>query len=329
MGDPKFKTTSLRGRVSPASSFRSRLIWSNVLIVALALVGTTLFALYRANITSTFLTDQLTESVVQQTEKELTATATQRAADLNTFFSAVTGDMTTLNNTIQMLVGQEAILNSGAYWDGRQALSTLPQGSWDNPNSEPGSVFIPARAEIPDSLYSEINAIKQIDFIAPALLKKNADMLAVYYGSQQGATLYYPNIDLAAILPADFDITQRPWFLSAAPTQNPKQTITWSTPYQDAALNGLVITSSMPIFDQAQKFRGVVAIDLKLNTISELVSSIHVGQTGCPPANTFESTAERIRNLRPDDNQSNRAPHHILEGCGKIYRLSACALGEI
>jgi GAF domain-containing protein/HAMP domain-containing protein len=280
MGDPKFKTTSLRGRISPASSFRSRLIWSNVLIVALALVGTTLFALYRANITSTFLTDQLTQSVVQQTEKELTATTAQHAADLNNFFSAVTGDMTTLSNTIQMLVEQEATPNSGAYWDGRQALSTLPQGSWDNPNSEPGSVFIPARAEIPDSLYSELNAIKQIDFIAPALLEKNADMLAVYYGSQQGVTLYYPNIDLAAILPADFDVTQRPWFLSAAPAQNPKQTITWSTPYEDAALHGLVITSSMPIFDQAQNFRGVVAIDLKLITISDLVSSIRVGQTG-------------------------------------------------
>ncbi|MEW6031182.1 MAG: GAF domain-containing protein [Chloroflexota bacterium] len=263
-----------------ALSFRVRLIWGTVLVVALALTVMTLFVLYRTGRSTTALSDRLSLSLIQKTEKELNDAAAQYASELDRFFLLVTSDMTTLSSSVQSMLAEEALLNANAYWDARESLVTLPQGSWDNPNNEPGSIFVPARAEIPDSIYSELTAIKQVDFIAPLLLEKNPDMLAVYFGGQQGETLYYPNIDLAAILPPDFDVTQRPWFAAAAPTENPDRKIAWSVPYQDAALHGLVITSSTPIYDSADRFRGVVAIDLQLTKISALVSSIHIGETG-------------------------------------------------
>ena len=105
-------------------------------------------------------------------------------------------------------------------------------------------------------------------------------MVALYFGSLEGETLYYPNIDLAAILPSDFDITQRPWFVAAAPSQNPKQAVVWSVPYQDAALHGLVVTTSLPVYDEYSRFRGVIAADIQLVQISKLVSTIRFGQTG-------------------------------------------------
>jgi GAF domain-containing protein/HAMP domain-containing protein len=54
----------------------------------------------------------------------------------------------------------------------------------------------------------------------------------------------------------------------------------WSAPYQDAALNGLVITGSIPVYDDNDSFRGVAAIDVLLNTVTQQVSSITVGRTG-------------------------------------------------
>ena len=54
----------------------------------------------------------------------------------------------------------------------------------------------------------------------------------------------------------------------------------WSIPYQDAALNGLVITSSIPVYDDSNVFRGVAAIDILLNTITQQISSIALGKTG-------------------------------------------------
>ena len=54
----------------------------------------------------------------------------------------------------------------------------------------------------------------------------------------------------------------------------------WSDPYLDAALHGLIVTTSAPVFDSGGNFRGVTAMDIQLNRITELVSNIQVGKTG-------------------------------------------------
>lgn len=119
-----------------------------------------------------------------------------------------------------------------------------------------------------------------MDFYAPVILKTYPDVVALYFGSRSGATIYYPNIDLAAIVPNDFDITRRPWYVAATPIRNPQRQAVWSAPYLDAALNGLVITCSVPVYDQQGAFRGVAAMDIQLTRISEIVDSIRVEQTG-------------------------------------------------
>ena len=134
--------------------------------------------------------------------------------------------------------------------------------------------------ELTESLATELNALKQLDFVAPTRLQANQDVIAIYFGGPSGETLYYPNIDLANVVPPDFDVTQRPWYVAASPVQDPTRTVTWSTPYLDAARQGLVITGSFPIYDGKHGFRGVVAMDLQLNRLSYIVSSIHVGATG-------------------------------------------------
>jgi GAF domain-containing protein/HAMP domain-containing protein len=249
-----------------------------LLIVAFAVAATNLYTFYRTGLTNRYLTGQINESVFQQTQNELISTATRHARDLDTLFSSVGTGMETLGITIESLLDEKS--GTGTYWDAKLKLSRLPQGSWDNANSEASSIFVPAQEQLPDALVSELNLIKQVDFIAPSMLKKNPDMIALYFGSMAGETLYYPNVNLATILPPDFDITQRPWFVNAAPTQNPGKKMVWSAPYQDAAQNGFVVTSSLPVYDGSGRFRGVIAADLKLVHISELIASIRVRQTG-------------------------------------------------
>lgn len=259
-------------------AFRSRLSWSAVLLVAVAVASTALYTFYRTGITNTYLTNQINTSVLRETEKELSSTATRHARELDNFFASVNNNMETLGITIETFLDEEQDANEG--WNASLALFRLPQGSWDNANIEAGSVFVPAQDKLPSTLVTELNSLKRIDFIAPSVLKKNPDMIALYFGSLEGETVYYPNVDLANILPPDFDITQRPWFLAAAPDQNQARQVVWSVPYQDAALNGLVVTSSLPVYDGSDRFRGVIAADLKLVKISELISSIRVAQTG-------------------------------------------------
>ena len=185
-----------------------------------------------------------------------------------------------VKGTAERLIASEAAFAPGTYWDARLALTQLSQGSWDNSNSDPSSIFIPAGAVVSDAVVSELNTFKHLDFYAPTVLEGNPDAIAIYFGGARGETVYYPNIDLAAILPPDFDVTGRPWYTAAAGAQNPSGAAVWSVPYQDAAQNGLVITIGAPVHDAFDRFRGVIAMDIQLARITNLVSGVRVGDTG-------------------------------------------------
>ena len=278
MGSSTNRPTSVKPRSLSGISFRSRLTLGNMLIVAIAVAGTALVILYRAQLVNTFLGNQITDNVRQLTETELTSTASRHADELDKFFVSIGNNMSILSTTLQSMLAQEKNL-TGLQWDARQSLFRLSQGSWSNSSVEPGSIFLPAQKELSNPIVSELNTIKQLDIVAPSVLTENPDMIALYFGSEQGTTLYYPNVELASILPPDFDVTQRPWFL-AATVENDEREIKWSAPYQDAALNGLVVTCSLPVYDDKNRFRGVIAADLQLTKISELISSISVAQSG-------------------------------------------------
>ncbi|MBI3739295.1 MAG: GAF domain-containing protein, partial [Chloroflexi bacterium] len=261
-------------------SFRTRLIIGNVFIAFLAVAALGYYVYYRAQAESVYLSTQLDQSVQQHAEDELSTTSTEQADALNNFFTSAKKDIVNLGSTTEKFLAQQATLGSGTYWDASLQLYRLPNGSWDNSRSDPGSVFIPASVELSDPLNQELNALKHLDFVAPTLLKSNPDAIAVYFGGGPGETMYYPNIDLSSLVPPDFDITKRPWFVKAAPAQNPSHAPVWSDPYLDAAQNGLVITGSVPVFDSGGNFRGVAAMDFQLNRITALVSNIKVGDTG-------------------------------------------------
>ncbi len=262
-------------------SLRGKLVTGNMLITLLAIVGMGYYVYYRAQESSSYLTTRLEQSVQQNANDKMTTIANEQATKLNSFFASKSKDVTLIGANINRLLAEESLLNSGSYWDAAQSLFILPSGSRDNSNSEPSSIFIPSSViELEPSLISEINTIKLTESMIPLILEANPEIIAIYFGGTSKETIYYPNIDLANIVPPEFDVTQRPWFVEAAPSQNPDRNVIWSEPYQDAALNGLVVTSSIPVYDENNKFRGVTAMDIQLNIITEIVSSIKVGNTG-------------------------------------------------
>ncbi|HMN01054.1 MAG TPA: cache domain-containing protein, partial [Anaerolineales bacterium] len=268
---------SPRGGIA-GRSFRSRLRWSMLAMVGFAMIATAAYIVYRAYLINTYLIGQVNESVTLQAEKEISSLAARRALELDNYFVSVNNSMESLGKSIQLMFDQRTPFT--ASWNAKDRLTQLAQGSWDNSNDEPGSIFVPKQSALPDKTLEEINTLKQIDILAPAVLSDHPDMIALYFGGAQGETLYYPNVDLANILPPDFDITQRPWYLAAEPGANPERSVVWSAPYVDAALNGYVVTSSTPVFDGGGRFRGVVASDLQLTSITKLISSIRVEQSG-------------------------------------------------
>jgi GAF domain-containing protein/HAMP domain-containing protein len=130
-----------------------------------------------------------------------------------------------------------------------------------------------------ERLIADLNVSAYLDFSVPPVLDEHAALLALYAIDMRGVTRYYPNIDLASVLPPDFDATQRPYFSITAPMFNPQRLPRWTIPYVDATGGGLVVTVAAPVYDGYQ-FLGVVAADMQLTQITQQISSIRVAQTG-------------------------------------------------
>ena len=73
-----------------------------------------------------------------------------------------------------------------------------------------------------------------------------------------------------------FDPRGRPWYTAAVQVGG----ATWSAIYPDISRPILVITSVMPVYDQAGKLVGVWGIDLPLDQITNFMRSLEIGQTG-------------------------------------------------
>ena len=266
-------------RAISGMSLRAKLIIANIGLATIAIILIGLLSVSIAAQTNNYLASEFGQSERQNAENSLGASAERYARDLNEFFASIENSMGILGDNMTGVFSQEKLIGEGKNWDARQQLTLLPTGSWDNANEEPGSIFLPI-GRLPFDNFIEINTLKQLDFLAPGMLKNNPDVIAVYFGSARGETFYYPNIDLANLLPADFDITGRPWYQAASPKTNPSGKVVWSKPYVDAAANGLVVTSSVPVYNEANQFRGVAAMDLQLARITDLISKIRYGDSG-------------------------------------------------
>ena len=237
------------------------------------------FAITRAGVITNSLSNRLDNSVTQLAEEQLVNTAFSEAGRANQFFEQIEKEVTSLAAYKVSLESRSATLSQGTYWDASTKLTRLADGQYGNPATDPSSVFVPVNTELSDTVLAELNTSAYMDFSAPSSLEANPAMLAIYYINTSGLIRYYPNIELASVLSADFDATSRPYFRITAPLFNPQRLTRWTIPYVDAAGGGLVVTVASPVY-LGDVFDGVVAADIQLARITEQVSSLKIGQTG-------------------------------------------------
>ena len=259
-------------------SLRARITLATTTTAVLAVITIGYFAYIRNDVTQTYLGDQFEESVKGKAENQIQALVNQEAQSINQFFNDIDFSVISTSAYTANLLNQSTTFGDGQYWDATQKLSRLPSGAWDNPNNDAAAIFIPANIELTDQLNSELNAVIQLDLFAPDTLQFNSNIVAIYYISNKNLTVYYPNIDLAKLVPPDFNATEQPFFTSAA-FINQKNSA-WTPPYQDPALSGLIVTDSSPVYDNSRNFRGVIGADVQLARIKNRVEALEIGTTG-------------------------------------------------
>jgi GAF domain-containing protein/HAMP domain-containing protein len=260
-------------------NLRGKLTVGNMAITILVVLVMGIYVYLRIQSASQQLITSVEENARNRAEENLLSANREQAAFLDSFFENMSRNTLVASVSVQNIIDDDNLVNS-QYWDASTALTQLPTGSWDNANTETSSIFIPAGVNLNSVLIRKLNHLKHSELIFPSVLKGNPDIVAIYFGGENKETIYYPNIDLANIVPPDFDVTGRGWYVAAAPDGNPQKAVVWSAPYEDAALNGLVITTSAPVFNANGKFQGVAAMDVQITRIIDLVASVKVGESG-------------------------------------------------
>lgn len=245
----------------------------------LALVILAIFAFNRSTSLINFLSERLEVSVKLLAEEQLTNTTNSEAATIDQFFKDIEVEVDGLAAYRSSLEKERNKLSLGTYWDANLQMTQLNTGQYGNPVTDPSSVFIPKNTDITETLISEMNTSAYLDFTAPEILKKNPNILSIYNITPKGVTRYYPNINLAFVLPPDFDATSRPYFQITAPASNPDRSTKWAIPYIDATGGGLVVTVAAPIYSGDQ-FKGIIAADIQLSKMAEQVAAIKIGGSG-------------------------------------------------
>ena len=260
-------------------SLRVKVVLGILITGGVALGTFSFFAIDSTARITNLLSNRLETSVSLLAEEQLINTVFTETSIANQSFEDIMEEVVNLANYWSNLENRKDGLSQGSYWDATTSLVQLEAGHYGNSPNEMSSVYVPARVDLNENLIASLNTSAYLDFYAPEILEAHPAVLAVYGIDTNGATRYYPNINLASLLPPDFDPTTRPYYEISSPLFNPQRTARWAIPYVDAAGGGLVVTVAAPVYF-GNRFNGVVAADMKLATITQQIEQIQIGRTG-------------------------------------------------
>jgi GAF domain-containing protein/HAMP domain-containing protein len=264
--------------------FRNYSLQTKFLVSILASTGISvmifgIYAVYSFQQTQDFMAAQLEIAVLSQARQQLNNVVETEAHESEIFFMGVAQEVSLLAEYQTALYANSSVLSQGAYWDANARLSQFREGHYGNSRFDPASIVVPTIVNLDEAIIADINTNVYLDFTAPSILEANPNIIALYFISTAGYTIYYPNISLGTITPPDFDPRELPFFTVATPDNNPEGQVVWTEPYQDPAGQGLLVTSVAPVYDNRGNFRGVVAADVRLIDITESISDIKVQQS--------------------------------------------------
>lgn len=170
--------------------------------------------------------------------------------------------------------------SGGAYWRAEEHMFVGPDGQYMNDEADVSSVFVPYFVNVDEELRQTLELGAYLDFSLVPTYEGDSNTVAVYMGTEQHAVWYYPNVNLGAVVPPDFDVTQRPWYTSANMDTNPERRMVWSPVYVDATGKGLMVTAAAPVYTSEDEFFGVVGIDTTLEDISASVAETRLLGSG-------------------------------------------------
>lgn len=168
------------------------------------------------------------------------------------------------------------------FWIAEEHMFRGENGQYLNNTEDTSSVFVPIFKDIDGEVIRDIELGAYLDLTIEPVFNNNPNAAAIYLGTINEVTRYYPNIGLGELVPADFQVTQRPWYTTSLEgnvgTEAPIPI--WSPIYLDATGLGQVTTVAIPVYTRGDQLVGVVGLDIVLDEISANIETARFLQTG-------------------------------------------------
>jgi PAS domain S-box-containing protein len=238
--------------------------------VSILVVG---FLGVRAVLDSGTQAQQITGSAMQnRVEQFLVETTNATASKNSVIFKNIQLEVQNAGQYTQNILDHpSAFANNN--WRFGDKVQKLPAGQYTNSATEQSSIFIQNTLPVTPQIRQEMELTSYLDYVFPQVLKREPNAVALYFQGAGGQTRYYPNINLASLVPADFDPNANEFFIVATPENNPKREFVWSKVYDDPAGHGLTISAVHPLYSPQKSFQGIVAMDVALSNIAKNIES--------------------------------------------------------
>ncbi|HJQ08681.1 MAG TPA: ATP-binding protein [Candidatus Saccharimonadales bacterium] len=210
-------------------------------------------------------------------------TADSARADAEQLLVQTTNATATKNsiifNNIQLLTDNvtkyaQNVLNNpsvfpAANWRFDNHVKRMPAGYYTNGKDEPTSIYFQSYIALSPQIKRDMELLSYLNYALPQAAQNEPNAVAFYFLGTQGQTLYYPNISVGEVVPPDYNPTQDDFYTVAAPENNPEKKVRWSKIYDDPLGNGLLLTAAGPIYTANGEFKGIMGMDISLNTIAK------------------------------------------------------------
>jgi diguanylate cyclase (GGDEF)-like protein len=103
------------------------------------------------------------------------------------------------------------------------------------------------------------------------IIRNNSTLPWVYYTSVHKFIYMYPRVSIDEFFYKDV-LLETEYFVIATPKNDPERKLVWSSPYEDQAGAGQMVTVSYPIYEEDQ-FLGVLSIDILSSDLEWILKS--------------------------------------------------------
>jgi len=245
-------------------SIHTRVIGMLTLITILAVSGTVLTAIYTTQEIGSSTQNLGGEIIQEQISDSLVSLNYNIAVDISRSLEKTVSDVEFLSQYILQVWSQSE--REEMKWAREEVIQKGSMGQYLNSKNDTSSVFVPYYVPMTAQITSEIQKSRYLDLVFKSVQGSNPSIAAIYFATPNNLTRYYPNIDLGNVVPPDFTVTERPWYIAAVEKSDLRPEVVWSTIYADATGLGLVSTASRAIYDHG-KLIGVVGVDLLIEDI--------------------------------------------------------------